>query len=230
MNLARSDIGDPVGLVLARPLFDPKIAVAATDPRASHYRPLAQESGAMARMAPVRKRAFAAGRAAAHACMLQLGGKVQPVLTTPDRAPLWPQGLTGSISHSQSCCIAVLGQTTDVRTLGVDVEEATGLDDDLTGIICTPAEKAWLSTRPRDRARLLAKLIFSAKECAYKCQYPVSKTLFGFDTFDITPDPDTGQFEATFLRDVPHFRAGTQLCGRFVISDGLIVTAMTLAV
>ncbi len=229
MNLARSDIGDPVGFVLARPLFGPDIAVAATDPRASHYRPLAQESGAMVRMAPVRKRAFAAGRAAAHDCMLQLGRAVQPVLTTPERAPLWPRGLTGSISHSQSCCIAVLGPTTDVQSLGVDVEEATGLDDDLTAIICTPAEKAWLSTQPRERARLLAKLIFSAKECAYKCQYPLSKTLFGFDTFDITPDPDSGQFEATFLRDVPHFRAGTQLHGRFVISHGLIVTAMTLA-
>jgi 4'-phosphopantetheinyl transferase EntD len=229
MNLAHSDIGDLAGLVLARPLFGPEIAVAATDPRASHHRPLAQESGATVRMSPIRRRAYAAGRVAAHDCMTGLGRNVQPVLTTPDRAPLWPEGLTGSISHSQSCCIAALGQTTDVQSLGVDVEEATGIDDDLIGIVCTQTEKAWLSTRSRERAGVLGKLIFSAKECAYKCQYPLSKTLFGFDTFDITPDLDTGQFEATFLCDVPHFRAGTHLCGRFAIAQGLIVTAMAIA-
>ena len=229
MNLAQSDIGDPVGFTLARALFAPDIAVAVTDPRASHHHPLAQESGAMARMAPIRRRAYAAGRAAAHRAMTRLGRTVQPVLMTPDRAPLWPEGLAGSISHSQSCCIAAIGQTSDVRAIGVDVEEDTRLDDDLTGIVCTQSEKAWLSTKSHDHAGVLAKLIFSAKECAYKCQYPVSKTLFGFDTFDITPDLDTGQFEATFVRDVPHFRAGTHLHGRFAISGGLIVTAMALA-
>lgn len=231
MIAASADTTTPVGFSLAgfslaRSLFAPGIAVAVTDPRATHNRVLPQEAGAMARMAPVRQRSFAAGRAAAHEAMARLGHMVRPVLMAPDRAPFWPAGVTGSISHSQSCCIAALGRTNHVRALGVDVEEDSDLQGDLVATICTIAERAWLSGQ--SRSGLLGKLIFSAKECAYKCQYPVSKTLFGFDTLEVTPDLDSGQFEVTFQRDVPHFTAGTLLHGRFVIGDGLIVTAMTL--
>lgn len=226
MTAAPARIHDHPGLELARSLFDADIGVAVTDPRTTYNRPLPQEARAMGRMAPVRQRAYAAGRVAAQQAMACLGHPVHPVLMTPDRAPLWPEGLTGSISHSQSCCIAALGRTGQVRALGVDVEEDTDLDSDLFATICTTDERAWLSAQPQ--AGLLAKLIFSAKECAYKCQYPLSRTLFGFDMLQVTPDPDSGQFEATFLRDVPQFAAGTRLYGRFVIADGLIITAMTL--
>ncbi len=228
MITAPAKTDGPTGFVLARPLFTPDIAVAVTDPRAAHNRPLPPEVRPMARMVPIRQRAYAAGRVAARDAMARLGHPVRPVLMTPDRAPLWPSGLTGSISHSQSCCIATLGRTDQVRALGVDVEEDSDLDSDLVPTICTMAERAWLSAQPRAQTGLLGKLIFSAKECAYKCQYPLSKTLFGFEMLEITPDLDTGQFEATFLHDVPHFPAETQLHGRFAIGDGLIVTAMAL--
>ena len=228
MTTIQTDIRDPAGLSMARALFGAEIAVAVTDPRVAHNRVLPQETRALKRMAPIRQRAYSAGRVAVHEATSQLDLPLRPVLMTPDRAPLWPEGLTGSISHSQSCCIAALGRTNQVRALGVDVEEDTDLDSDLVATVCTRAERAWLSAQPNAQAGLLAKLIFSAKECAYKCQYPVSKTLFGFDTFEVTPDPDTGQFEATFLNNVPHFAAGTQLHGRFGIADGLIITAMAL--
>ena len=75
---------------------------------------------------------------------------------------------------------------------------------------------------------MTAKLIFAAKEAAYKCQYPISRTLFGFDGLDLRPDPDSGTFSATFTRDVPSFPAGTSLTGSFARGNGLIVTAVTL--
>lgn len=228
MTIEPTNIHEPAGYTLARSLFGADLAIAVTDPRTTYNHLLPQETGAMSRMAPTRQRAYAAGRAAAHDAMTRLGQPVQPVLMTPDRAPLWPEGLTGSISHSQSCCIAVLGRVSDVRAIGVDVEEDTGLDADLVATVCTTVERAWLSAQPRATAGLLGKLIFSAKECAYKCQYPLSKTLFGFENLEVTPDPDTGQFEATFLNSIPPFAAGTRLHGRFDIADGLIITAMVL--
>jgi len=182
----------------------------------------------MARMAPVRQRAYAAGRVAAHNAMVDLSLPKRPVLMAPDRAPIWPEGLVGSLSHSQTCCIAALGPSDRFRALGIDVEEATRLDSDLLPTVCTNAELGWLAAQPTTDAGLLGKLIFSAKECAYKCQYAVTRALFGFDTFEITPDLDTGQFEATFTRDILPFAAKTCLHGRFVISDGLIITTMAL--
>jgi len=219
-----------LGYALARPLFVAEIAIGATDPRAAHNRPLPQESAVMVHMAPVRQRAYAAGRVAAHSAMAALGQSARPVLTAPDRAPVWPDGLAGSISHSKTCCVAALGPSSQFRALGVDVEEATALDSDLLPVVCTSAELGWLAAQPKSEAEILAKMIFSAKECAYKCQYALTRALFGFETFEVTPDLDTGQFEATFRRDVLPFSAGTCLHGRFVIANGLIVTAMALRV
>ena len=228
MIASPSDIREPAGYTLARSLFGADIAVAATDPRAAFHRPLPQETGAMSRMVPVRQKSFAAGRVAAHLAMTRLGQPVAPVLMTPDRAPLWPAGLTGSISHSHTCCIAALGRTDQVRALGVDVEEDSDLECDLVPTVCSGQERAWLSVQPPERQGLLAKLIFSAKECAYKCQYPLSNTLFGFETFNVTPDLETGRFTAVFQKDIPQFAAGTRLKGRFVVADGLIMTAMAI--
>ncbi len=226
MIAAPAEIRGEAGYALARGLFAAEIAVAVTDPRAAHYRPLAQENAATARMAPVRARAFAAGRVAAHSAMAELGQAVRPVLMAPDRSPVWPQGLVGSISHSQTCCIAALAPCDRYAAIGVDVEEDTPLDADLLDTVCTNSERAWLSAQSGPEAGILAKLIFSAKECAYKCQYPLTGQLFGFEIFEITPDLDTGQFEARFVADMPPFAAGDCLHGRFVIQDGLIVTAI----
>ncbi len=228
MNLAPADTEYPRGYTQARALFDESIAVAVTDPRSAHNRALPQESGPMARMASIRQKAYTAGRSAAHSAMRELGHPVAPVLMAPDRAPVWPRGLTGSISHSQTCCIAAIGHMDRVAALGVDVEEDSDLDHDLLSTVCTVDERAWLSVLPQAQAGVMAKLIFSAKECAYKCQYSRSKTLFGFDTLCVTPAPVSGRFEATFLSDIPHFPVGTRLSGRFAIEDGLIITAMTI--
>lgn len=223
-----ADTGAAV-LALARPLFGPAVAVAATDPRDRTHRPMAEESACLPRAAPKRLREFAAGRAAAHRAMRGLGGPARPVRIGPDRAPVWPDGLIGSISHCDTACLAAVAATSDIRAMGLDVEEDTDLDHDLIACVCTTTERAWLSSLPAAQAGRMAKLIFSAKECAYKCQYGPSRTLVGFDRFEITPDPQTGRFEATFTDDTPPFAAGTHLAGRFAIGGGLIVTAMTLA-
>lgn len=225
---AYSDPPEAIGFDLARALFAPNVAVVTTDPRAPHYRVLPQEVPAMARAVIGRKRAFSAGRAAAHQAMTELGVAVAPVVMGSDRAPIWPVGLTGSISHSQTCCIAALARSSDVQSLGVDVEEDTGLAPDLFDVVCTPAERTWLAAQPEQSASRLAKLIFSAKETAYKCQYPISLELFGFDRLDTRFDLEAGSFTATFTDNVAGFAKGHSLRGRFVMDRGLIVTAMSL--
>lgn len=215
-------------LALARPLFGADIGLAATDPRSMQHRALPIEAAGLRRSAPRRKRAFAAGRVAAHQAMQALNLAPSAVLVGADRAPIWPAGLCGSITHSDTACLAAVTRTATARSLGLDVEEDTPLGADLVPTVCSRTERAWLSGLPASRAGQMAKLIFSAKECAYKCQYVQSRTLFGFETFEITPDPDTGNFEATFTHAVPGFAAGVRLAGRFAIGAGLIVTAMTL--
>ncbi|MFV0512335.1 MAG: 4'-phosphopantetheinyl transferase [Jhaorihella sp.] len=216
------------GLTLLRPLLRAEVAIGATDPRSVRNRAMPEEVAGLPRASTKRRRDFAAGRAAAHRAMRGLGGPARPVRIGPDRAPVWPGGLTGSISHSDTACLAAVARSDMVRAIGLDVEDDAGLEPELVATICSETERAWLSGLPPAEAGRMARLIFSAKECAYKCQYVLSRTLFGFDTLEILPDPGTGRFEAAFAAAVPPFAAGTRLTGRFAIGAGLIVTAMTL--
>ncbi|MBI6630200.1 4'-phosphopantetheinyl transferase superfamily protein [Pontibaca sp. S1109L] len=216
------------GLALARGLFPNNVALASSDPGGDPSTLYPAERLAIARAVPARQREFAAGRDAARRAMAQRGLANSPIPMSSDRAPLWPQGVTGSISHCQSCCLAAIALRTDARALGLDVEEDTPLSDDLIAEICTPFERAWLSEQSTLQARHWAKVIFSAKETAYKCQYTVTRRLFGFDGFEISLDQKIGHFEARFTASIAPFARNTALMGRFGIGNGLIVTGMFL--
>ena len=211
-----------------RALFPSGTAIAVTDPRLTYAQPFPSESSAVSRANDRRRREFNAGRAAVRDAMQQFALSPKAVPNGPDRAPIWPDGLVGSISHSGAVCVAAVARSKDARSVGIDVEEDTALDPELVSSVCTLVERAWLSAQPKAQRGLLAKLIFSAKECAYKCQYPISRTVFDFDTLEITPDLDTGQFEATFTKDVACFAQGSCFHGRFIIESGVIVTTTVL--
>lgn len=215
-------------LALARPLLPTQVALAATDPRAPQPAPWPEEAEALSRARPERLREFAAGRTAARRAMSRLGVAPAAVLHGLDRAPIWPEGLVGSISHCSVACLAAAAQTAAFRAIGLDLEEDTPLELDLIPAVCTEAEELWLNTLPEAERGQLAKLIFSAKECAYKAQYPITGTLFGFQTLEVTLDRDAGSFEARFLHDVAPFAAESCLRGQYAIGAGIIVTAMAL--
>lgn len=213
---------------IARGLLGPGIAVVAHDPRLRYGDPLPAEDVAVANALDRRRREFAAGRSAARRAMAALGAPPRAVLAGADRAPIWPAGFVGSISHTSDTCVAAVAERTRVTALGLDLEPAAGLDPTLWPEICTASERNWLALQAgRDRA-LLAKVIFSAKEAAYKAQYPITGTLLDFDAFEITPDLATGCFTARFRQSVPPFEAGATLPGRFSIANGLIVATVVL--
>lgn len=205
-------------LRLARTLFAPDIGIAASDPRILHD-VWPDEADSLSASVAKRRREFSAGRSAVRQAMTDLGYATLPVLQGADRAPIWPDSLTGSISHCKTACLGVVGS---VRALGVDIEEAKPLEANLIPIICTPRERDWVAGQDP----LMLRLVFSAKECAYKAQYTISRTLFGFDTLELTIDGSS--FTACFLRDVAPFQTGDTLTGRYAMDRDHIITAMTL--
>ena len=208
-------------------LFAPAVSVVVTDPSVEHDAPFDDENAAVARANDKRRREFRAGRAAARQAMQEMGLPAVAIPAGEDRAPVWPDDVTGSITHNDTLCIAVIAERRNVPGIGVDIEAATPLDPDLFPEVCTLPERAWLSLQSEETRGLLAKLIFSAKECAYKCQFPLSGTFLEFHDLEITADLETGQFEATFTRPVPGFDRGARLYGRYVVAQGQIITAIT---
>tara|TARA_R110002110_G_scaffold29785_6_gene105866 strand:+ start:1417 stop:2058 length:642 start_codon:yes stop_codon:yes gene_type:complete len=201
----------------ARALLPAGAAVASGDPRAPAP-PL--WPGENLRASPARRAEFAAGRAAARAAMIALGHPAAAIPMQPDRAPLWPPGLVGSITHSATACLAAVLPIPAL--IGIDLEPATALETNLWSTILRPEEQAWLQGRAD--AGLLAKQIFSAKEATYKAQYPVSKTIFGFEAIRISLTAT--DFTATFTTSISGFHKGSTLHGRHCLTENHILTVV----
>lgn len=190
----------------------PGCAVAATDPAAPQP-PLWPGESPGPRATPARLREFAAGRTAARAALTALGHPPAAIPMQPGRAPLWPPGIAGSITHSATACLAAV--THAPRLIGIDIEPDAPLPADLIPLILTA---------PEDTTQ--ARLIFSAKECAWKAIAPEVPETPGFDAMAVTLTATT--FTATLTRPLGPFPAGTALHGHHRRSRGHILTALTL--
>lgn len=192
---------------VARGLLPPGCGLGVADPRADHPAfPGEQVQGVPKRLAE-----FRAGRFAARAALAELGLPPRALPAGPDRAPIWPLGVQGSITHSDALCLAVAGR---LPGIGVDLEPDLPLDPALRDLVLRPEEQG-----ASDAA---AKLIFSAKEAAYKAQYPHSRQVFDFQGLQITLQP--GGFTARFALPVAPFAAGAALQGRWAIVSGHVLT------
>lgn len=186
------------------------------------------ELDGIARAVPARLAEFQAGRAAARAAMQALGLPACAIPAGHDRAPVWPAGVVGSISHSDGICAALVARAGPVTALGLDLEPDAALDPALWPEVCTAAELARLDHLPASQRGPAARLIFSAKECSYKALYPGSRRVIGFQAMQIMADPATGTYAATLLQSVGARPAGVTLPGRFARTGGLCAVVMVL--
>ena len=122
------------------------------------------EARHVSRSAPKRVRDFAAGRACVRAALAQLSIRGFAVRSGTDREPLWPPGITGSITHTGDFCGAVLARASDVLALGIDAESRDAVHPRLWRQIATEQERHWLETLPAEEAMVMATVLFSAKE------------------------------------------------------------------
>jgi 4'-phosphopantetheinyl transferase EntD len=196
-----------------RKMLGPQAGISVTDP-AQMAALWDEEARAIARAIPKRRAEFAAGRSAARAAMADIGLAPVAIPQGHDRAPIWPEGLSGSIAHCETCCIAAIAVKEHYKTLGVDIEPATPLAPDLVEVICTAQERAWLADEPNPG--LAAKVIFSAKEAIYKAQYPLTGRVIGFDA--VTLEMTAGGFRVV---GDPAF---VNMKGAILIEEGLILS------
>jgi len=147
---------------------------------------LPQEQQFLSKAVPKRIHEFAGGRACARAGLAQLGYRDVALPMGTDRVPVWPAGMTGSITHTDGFCAAVVANCAHIRALGLDVERAGSVKPELWRRICTPAELALLQSQDERSALQSATLIFSAKEAFYKCQHTLTGQWLRFADISIT--------------------------------------------
>ncbi|MES3677585.1 4'-phosphopantetheinyl transferase superfamily protein [Halomonas elongata] len=195
-----------------------EVAYATCDPQGTHSPLFPVEEAAIANAVEKRRREFTAGRSAAHTVQEKLGFPPTAIPMGEDRAPIWPAGMVGSLSHTADACIAVGALSHRVRALGVDVESLAPLESRLRPYIANHRELACMDSPPG----LAALQIFSMKEAAYKAQYLLSQTFCDFDTLEVVPEG------LRFRHSVPPFARGTILPIRQWAGFGLCLSLCLL--
>jgi 4'-phosphopantetheinyl transferase EntD len=182
------------------------------------------ERAQIADAVPVRRHEYAAVRELARRLFPEFGVDPCAILNGPDRAPRFPSELVGSFSHSRELALAVLASSSDLVAIGCDVEPRLPLPDNLSCEVLSARERAAIASQPRWFGRLL----FSAKEAAYKAQYCLSGLFLDFDAVDVVLVPAKSEFTAT-LRVAAHpLRTGYRLMGRYQVTQSTIVTLVTI--
>ncbi len=208
------------------------VALREADPREypSDLSPLTPEEAALVeRAVDKRRREYTAGRVLAREAAACLGVDGLVLVNDERRAPMWPEGLVGSITHTRTWCAAAVARRADVRSVGLDVEQDAPLRPKLWDTVCTRRDLAWLQAQPEAARGWLAKALFSAKEAAYKAQYLLTAQLLGFHAMSVRIDAEAGSWRATFERPSGgEFAVGDVLEGRMRRANGLIATALVI--
>ncbi len=210
---------------LFKSLLGAQIETEEIDPHSVEAGLLKAEHEAIAGAAQTRIEQFTAGRVCSRIALGRFGvAATTPIPRGEDRAPVWPPGFVGSISHTDIWCAAAVARVEDVRSIGIDLEPATPLKESLWRRVCTPKERDWLHELPTPG--LTSKILFSAKESVYKCQYPITTKFLGFHAVEL--EIDDGSFRAVFQQEAGEFKPGDVMSGRYLVEDGLVATACEL--
>jgi 4'-phosphopantetheinyl transferase EntD len=192
------------------------------DPRDSAPVPFPEESSIVANAVEKRQLEFAKGRQCARAALRRLGVADRPLLIGSHREPLWPPGVTGSITHTAGLCAAAVSWEARYGGVGIDVEQAEALQPEIAERVASVREMEALASMP---PLLVARLVFSAKESFYKCQF--YQTRRWLDFFDVTIALQrSGAFEARLLVDAEPLAHGSCFQGTWRQRHGFFFTAI----
>ncbi len=193
---------------------------------------LPAEAEGLGRAVAKRASEYAAGRRCARQALAALGIVDFAVRRAADRAPIWPPGITGSITHTDGYCAAVAARQGRIIGLGLDTETVGGVGPQLWPAIGLPAECDWLYRLPQAERAAAAALLFSAKESFYKCQYPVLARQLDFHDVRVSVPSwggDSGEFTILPASSLPrsHF---TPSCftGRYLRHGRWLSTGVTM--
>ncbi|WP_067503296.1 4'-phosphopantetheinyl transferase [Actinoplanes sp. TFC3] len=186
------------------------------------------EPALIAKAVPKRRGEFTTVRWCARRAMQDLGIPPAPILTGERGAPIWPSGIVGSMTHCPGYRAAALARAGEVGGIGIDAEVHGPLPDGVLDLVALPSEKQHLSALGSQWPETWwGRLLFSAKESVYKVWFPRTKEWLGFEEAELTFAPESGvagSFSARLLREGPF----STLSGRFLVEDGIVLTAIVL--
>ena len=135
-----------------------------------------------------RKKEYLKSRELAHSLFSEIGISDFILLNDDKRAPIWPSGIVGSISHSSGFAIVAISK--DHKSIGIDLEKIMSDErsEKLKDQFLTEEE---IKINQLD-FNLFSTIVFSAKESLFKLIYPLCREYFGFHSAKIREITDSG--------------------------------------
>lgn len=135
----------------------------------------------------LRRNTFSSGRACARAALAQAGLSSElPLMRMKDGSVHWPQGIVGSISHTDHWAVAAVAVAamSEAGAVGIDLEPIRMLEEGVVSLIATPAERTEIADQSSPAWHATA--LFSLKESIYKCLRPIYGRFIEFHDVQIS--------------------------------------------
>ncbi|GAA2993449.1 4'-phosphopantetheinyl transferase family protein [Actinokineospora diospyrosa] len=191
---------------------------------------LPEEEQFVAKAVDKRRREYTTVRHCAREGLVRLGREPVAILPGEKGAPQWPAGVVGSMTHCAGYRAAVLAESAEITTVGIDAEPHVGLPDGVLDAVSLPDERDHLADLARRAPDVhWDKLLFAAKESVYKAWFPLARKWLGFSEARIRLAED-GTYTADLLVPGPVVDGVevTGFTGRWITGDGLVIAAIAV--
>jgi 4'-phosphopantetheinyl transferase EntD len=171
-----------------------------------------------------RRAEFHIGRTCARRAMARFDRDMEPVSIGHDRAPIWPRGVVGSITHCPGYCAAAVADTANILGLGIDAEIWTGFPACISSDIANAEEyRSGADLSLGDS--IFHCLLFSAKESIFKAINPLINEFFDYRSVSLSLNLLKNSFSISSTK-VDNLKPYIDcLSGKYMISRQYILTS-----
>jgi 4'-phosphopantetheinyl transferase EntD len=209
-------------------LFPGEVVTVEATP-AMYEAPLDEREAACLRpMAPGRRREFTAGRVCAREALRRLGVEGHALLPGVRRAPVWPVGIVGSITHCAGFCAAAVVRAVRLAGIGLDAEVVRPLPEEIVAMVGRAEELEELGVGAAPWVAHGPLLLFSAKESVYKAWYPLTGIELEFIDVRLRFSRDGRSFEAKIPELADGRARSLSISGSYRSEGGILLTAATI--
>lgn len=164
----------------------------------------------------------------ARQALQQLGHPPVALPNGPQRDPVWPQGIIGSLTHCAGYYAAAVARQSDCLAIGIDAELHQPMSHDTLSMVASPAEQRMLQQLAEYHPAIhWDTLLFSIKESIFKAWFPLTRRWLDFHQATVRLEHNSNTFSVQ-LEAGCCWPPGSQQQGNWYRDNGLLLSTLVI--